>query len=288
LPFQRIAITARSDFSAKEATLDRLVRVLESLGCDVSIDPARCDVPLLHRCRRFKGLENIDLVIIVGGDGTVLRTARELKDLRIPLLTVNHGTVGFLAELGTNEIEQELPETLHSGTLEERQLLSCLVLHEGETVLEGQVLNEIVISQGAIARLIELRTTVSGQPLTVFRADGVIIATPTGSTAYSLAAGGPIVHPKIAAAILTPINAHAFSQKPLVIPADEEVDVEVLPRESKFEHIDVSLTLDGQVHHSLHRGDHVHVKAHPECLKFLRRRRDTFYETLRGKLGWGE
>ena len=287
--FHHIALTARSEIQDKEVTLQQIVQAVESTGADLCIDPVHCDVPALKKCKRFEELKNFDLIIILGGDGTTLRAVRDLKDFSTPLLTVNRGTVGFLAEVDTNEIETLMPELLKgNGTIEERQMLTCHVLRDGNDIIQGHVLNEVVISQGAIARLIELKTSIGGQPLAIFRADGLIIATPTGSTAYSLAAGGPIVHPRSHETILTPINAHAFNQKPLVIPSDEEIDVEILPRESKFEHIEVSLTLDGQTHHPLKRGDHVIVTEHPERIRFLKRKRDTFYETLRGKLGWGE
>ena len=154
--------------------------------------------------------------------------------------------------------------------------------------MRGIALNEIVVSQGAIARIIELRTSVGGKPLAVFRSDGLIVATPTGSTAYSLSAGGPVIDPHLPAMILTPINAHAFSQKPFVMDAEASVDIEILPRETQFEDAHVSLTLDGQVHHALERGDHVVCTAHPERVRFLRRRNDSFVDTLREKLRWGE
>ncbi len=287
--FPRIGITARSEFADKEELLQKLIRMCEEAGAEVQIDPLRCDFPALKECKRFKTLSDLDLIIVLGGDGTTLRTVRDLKDPCIPLLTINRGTVGFLASLDTTEIDSVLPLLLQGkGAIEERQLLSCKVLRDGKEVLQGIALNEVVVSQGAIARIIELNVHVSGEPLTVFRADGLIIASPTGSTAYSLSAGGPIVHPDIPAIILTPINAHAFSQKPLIIPAAKTVDIEILPRESKFEDVQVSLTFDGQIHHSLTRGDHVVCKMHSQHIRFLKTQKDTFFETLRKKLGWGE
>lgn len=286
--FKRIGITARSEIADKEEVLQKLVQVIESAGAEVFLDKEHCSVPSLAHFKTFREFANLDLIVILGGDGTTLRTVRELKDTRIPLLTVNRGTVGFLASLDTSEIESVLPLLLQGqGSIEERQLLRCSVSREEKEFLEGVALNEVVVSQGAIARIIELKVYVGNEPLTVFRADGLIIATPTGSTAYSLSAGGPIVHPQIAAIILTPINAHTLSQKPLVIPATESIAIDVLPRESKFQKIEVSLTFDGQIHHPLQGGDRVTVTEFPNRIRLLRRKRDIFYETLRDKLKWG-
>lgn len=303
-PFRRIALTSRSEIEGKEETLKKIVQIVEQAGGEVYIDPARCSVPALAKCKRFSELHNFDLIIILGGDGTTLRVVRDLKDLRIPLLTVNRGQVGFLAECTALEIEEVLPPLLRGeGMIEERLLLSCRVLrpapqhqalHAGagcsqsKEILSGMALNEVVVSQGPIARLIELRTSVNGAPLTVFRADGLIVATPTGSTAYSLSAGGPILPPSVEAILLTPINAYAFNQKPLVLSSSDTVEVDILPRESMYENTQVSLTLDGQTHVKLLRGDHIVVQAHSERICFLRRSKPTFFGRLREKLGWGE
>jgi NAD+ kinase len=166
--------------------------------------------------------------------------------------------------------------------------LHVLVRRNGEVLHEGFVLNEAVISQGSIARLLNLRASVNSEELTNFRADGLIVATPTGSTAYSLAAGGPIVYPTMSAMILTPINSHSFSQKPIVIPGSHKVQVQVEAKESKFHDVEVSLTLDGQSYFTLYRHDIVEVWLEKEKVQFLRRRDDTFFGTLRKKLKWGE
>lgn len=288
-PFRRIALISRSEIPGKEETLKKIVEIVEKAGGEIHIDPVHCDVPALAKCKRFKELRGFDLIIILGGDGTTLRTVQELKDFSIPLFTVNRGTVGFLAAADTEELESILPSVLRGeGIVEEREMLLCRIQRKGKELLRNLALNEVVVSQGAIARLIFLKTTVNGEPLTTFRADGLIIATPTGSTAYSLSAGGPIVHPAVQAIILTPINPHAFNQKPLEIPSTEEIAIEIPARESRYEDCEVSLTLDGQTHHALEPGDQVIVTRHSERVRFLRQSRDTFYEALRGKLGWGE
>lgn len=287
--FRTVAVTARSDIEDKERVLRQIVQTLERLGAAVYIDPVRCNVPSLAKCRRYERLANVDLIVLLGGDGTTLRTVRELQDFSIPLLAINRGTIGFLTEAETVEAGTTLEDAM-TGTLviEERQMLHCNVRRQGKDVVSGHVLNEVVVSQGAIARLIELTITIGGEPFTTIRADGVMVATPTGSTAYNLAAGGPIVHPRLRALIVTPINPYAFSQKPIVIPTHQSVEVAIPDLPTKFSDVVLSLTLDGQVHHDLHPGDVVRIAEHPERVRFLRRPGDRFYHLLQQKLKWGE
>ena len=288
-PFKNIAITSRADFEDKENVLKEIVEIAEKAGATVCVDEKNCDVASLKTCEQFGELKGFDLIIVVGGDGTILRAVKEMKDFSAPLLTVNRGTVGFLTECDTAECSKVLPSLIKGeGVIEERQMLTCKVLRDGKEVAKGHALNEIVISQGAISRLIQLKTRINDQLLATFRADGIILATATGSTAYNLAAGGPILHPSSTDIILTPINAHTFSQKPLAVPADSLIDVEIFHRETPYEDVKVSLTIDGQSHHDLSRGDHVFITTHKQKVKFLKRKEDMFYETLRTKLGWGE
>jgi len=289
LLYPRIALTARSDFENKNEIIGDIATILEKSGAKIFVDEKRCDVASLKKFERYQKLSGFDLIVVVGGDGTILRTVKEMEEFSIPLLTINRGTVGFLTELDTEECADTIPKLLRGeGHIDERQMLSYSVIRNGKAIITGHALNEVVVSQGAIARLIKLKTMINGLPLTTFRADGIIISTPTGSTAYNLAAGGAILHPSSIDTIITPINAHTLSQKSLAIPATSEIDVEVLRGESKFEDIRTSLTIDGQTHYELHRSDHVGVTQHPKKVQFLRRKKDTFYETLRDKLGWGE
>lgn len=291
LRYRKIGVTVKSDLGDRDAVVAAVLRVLREQGAEVCVDAKRRDdLPSAARFPTFDCEEKMDLLVVIGGDGTILRAVRELKDFSIPILSVNRGAIGFLAELTVEEAPSLLPAFLHGeGMVDERRLLLITGYHgDGEEFVRGHVLNEAVISQGSIARLMDLRATVNGEELTVFRADGLIIATPTGSTAYSLAAGGPVVHPSLPATILTPINSHTFTQKPIVIPNDQEVEVDVLPKVNKFGDIEVSLTLDGQIFTILQRNDRIRATAVPQTVTFLRRRQDTFYATLRKKLRWGE
>ncbi len=287
---RRVGITVKSDLEERDTALSSVLDVLEREGCEVCIDEKRSrDLPSARGMSVFTCEENFDLLLVLGGDGTILRAIREMKDFVIPVLSVNRGAVGFLSELTVDEVPSCLPLFLRGeGMIDERSMLYVQALRESQEVIAGYVLNEAVISQGSIARLVDLRATVNGEDLTTFRADGLILSTPTGSTAYSLAAGGPIVHPSLHATILTPINSHSFSQKPVVIPGEQSVEVEVLPKVNKFGDIEVSLTLDGQVFSKLQRNDRVRASTNGRTVKFLRRKQDTFYGTIRTKLGWGD
>ncbi len=291
LAYKRIGITVKSDLHHRDEVAATILTMLASSGAQVSVDERRADCFATHpEMKTFRRASDVDLLVVIGGDGTILRAVRELDCFSVPILSVNRGTVGFMAEMNVEEAEVLLPKFLAGeGVIEERSALSVTAKRGDRILHDGFVLNEAVIAQGSIARLIDLKTSINGEELTVFRADGLIISTPTGSTAYTLAAGGPIVHPEIAASILTPINSHTFNQKPIVIPGTHRVQVEVLNKKGgKFGAAQVSLTLDGQTYVALERNDVVIASVRPERVRFLRRSRETFYGTLRQKLKWGE
>jgi NAD+ kinase len=292
LQYKRVGITVKSGLDKKNEAVLKIADVLRKNGVTVLFDPRRAeDVPCAKEFPCYKEDESdIDLLLVIGGDGTILRAVRELQNFSVPILSVNRGRIGFLAEITMQESETLLPRLLAGeGVLEERLLLNVVASRkEGEKLFEGFALNEAVIAQGMISRLMEVKTTVNGEPLTTYHSDGLIIATPTGSTAYSLAAGGPVVHPSLSATILTPLNPHSFSQKPIVIPGQSVIDAEVIIRSTKFEDREVVLTIDGQTSLSLKSGDHVRAQMNGHSIRFLRRKEDTFYGTLREKLKWGE
>jgi NAD+ kinase len=289
-PYSCVGLTVKSELHAKDELVQRVIKLLKGQGMHVMIDQKRMQgVSSAKDLPEYCHGNNPDLLVVIGGDGTILRAIRELADLSVPILSINRGAVGFLAETNIDEVDALLPALLNGeGIVDERGVLQVDVLKGDDVVFSGMALNEAVIAQGTIARLLDLKAQIDGEPLTTFHADGLIIATPTGSTAYSLAAGGPIVHPSLPAVILTPINPHSFSQKPLVIPARQEVSVAVHPKHSSFHDSEVSLTLDGQVYYPLTREHSVVARLHPQTVRFLRRRQDTFYATLRKKLKWGE
>lgn len=290
LTYQRIGITAKPDLTAKDDSVQKVLDVIKKEGAEIFIDPAALDdVDCVRALPKLLPDTAVDLMIVIGGDGTILRCVRQLTDRCVPVLGINRGVLGFLAEVAMDEIETAVPSLLKGeGIIDERRMLQVRVERNDKTVFEGTALNEAVIAQGTIARLIDLRTEVSGEALATFHADGLIVATPTGSTAYALAAGGPVVHPALSALILAPINPHSLTQKPVVISGDSDVTVEVIQSGNAFQNVNVGLTLDGQVYFELNKSDRVEVRVGNEPARFLRRPHDRFFFTLRSKLRWGE
>lgn len=289
LIYKTIGLTVKPNLTEKEKTIDRIVSIVKKTGAQIAVDAkVMGDV----RCvSHYPDLAEtpVDVLLVLGGDGTILRAVRELPNFSVPLLSVNRGALGFLAEIGMDEAETLLPKLLSGdGEIEERTILQVNVVRGNAEVFNSFALNEATISQGTIARLLDMRTDISGEPLATFHADGLIVATPTGSTAYSLAAGGPVVHPRMSALILTPINPHSLTQKPIVIPGSSIVGVDILQSDPGLVTTHVSLTLDGQLYFELQKDDRVIVATHTDSVKFIRRREDTFFHTLRTKLRWGE
>jgi NAD+ kinase len=288
--YKRVGVTVKSGLEDKCKTVDAIVSILQQAGVEVLMDPKRIGaLDCATNLPEFSSEKEIDLLLVIGGDGTILRAVRELSDCSVPILSINKGRVGFLAECEFDDAAQLIPKFINGeGILDERRLINILAMRGDKEIISGFALNEAVIAQGTIARLVDLETSVNGEPLTTFHADGLIIATPTGSTAYSLSSGGPIVHPTLEAMILTPISPHSFSQKPVVIRSDAKVQIKVNTKLKKYEDTKVVLTLDGQVYVALEGNDIITITKDKRCVKFLRGKKDTFFGTLRDKLKWGE
>jgi NAD+ kinase len=229
------------------------------------------------------GKDGHDLAITLGGDGTVLFASRVLAGSDIPILPVNLGDFGFISEVGHDEW---LPayESFLSGEIEAgpRLVLEVTVVRDGRQICKFRGLNDAVVSSEGISRMVRLDVRLTEQPIGRYRADGVIVATPTGSTAYSAAAGGPILHPEMSAMILNPICPFTLSHRPIVLPDDEEINVTV----DRGQRTNVALTVDGQSLTSLLPGDIVTVRAGDRRAYIVRSNRRTFYEVLRNKLRW--
>ncbi|MDR3200090.1 MAG: NAD(+)/NADH kinase [Spirochaetales bacterium] len=224
-----------------------------------------------------------DLAISLGGDGTVLFSARILADKDIPIMPVNLGNFGFITEISKEEWKDAF-EKYTRGVLRigQRVLLRLRVVRGGEDVFSALALNDMVISSGSISKLVRLQAFVSGFPIVRYRADGVIVSTPTGSTAYSAAAGGPMLHPEMEAMQLVPICPFSLSYRPLVIPASEEVSIQV----EEGQRTDVLLTADGQDVFPLREGDMIHASVADTRIGIVQSDRRSFYTVLKEKLGW--
>jgi NAD+ kinase len=225
-----------------------------------------------------------ELIIVLGGDGTLLSVARLVGGREVPILGVNLGALGFLTEITLDELFHVLEHVLKGDfSTDERVVLNATVIRRGERMAEFNVLNDAVINKGALARIIDLETTINGEYLTTFKSDGLIISTPTGSTAYNLSAGGPIVYPSLHNMILTPICPHTLTNRPIVVP--DHVLIRIV---LKAEHQEVILTLDGQQGFSLEFNDAVEVKKAEGRVLLVKSPYRHYFEVLREKLKWGE
>jgi NAD+ kinase len=226
-----------------------------------------------------------DALVVLGGDGTLLQSAHLLGSRPVPIVGVNFGSLGFLTEITLPELYPVLEGVL-AGTYnyEERRLLHAVVTCNGETATEGDVLNDVVVTKAAVvSRIIELDVSVDGVFVSVFRADGLIVSSPTGSTAYNLAAGGPILYPDLRAMVVTPICPHMLTNRPLVLGDDATVTVRL-----HTEDVEVHVTLDGQRGVRLGREDTVTVTRSPRTLRLVKAPGRDYFEVLRTKLKWGE
>jgi NAD+ kinase len=230
----------------------------------------------------------VDLVIVLGGDGTLLAMAARIAQAKrdIPILGVNFGSLGFLTEIRIDELMSSLERVLDgAASFDERAMLEADAYRKGQQVDSRIVLNDVVFTKAALSRMIELSVSVDGGFVTRVKADGLIIASATGSTAYNLAAGGPIVHPMVNALVMTPIAPHTLTNRPVVIPGRAGIEVEAHGSSSPDE---IFVTYDGQSGYPLHEGDVVKVRMSERILRLVKTPARSYFELLREKLKWGE
>jgi len=227
--------------------------------------------------------QQADLLVVLGGDGTLLSVARAAHPHNIPILAVNLGSLGFLAEISIEELYPTL-ENILAGKfeIENRMLLNASIWRNGKKVKNHNVLNDVVINKGAVARVINLQVLVNRQYMTSYRADGLIIATPTGSTAYSLSAGGPIIHPSMHTLVLSPICPFTLTNRSILIPDQSIIQVRLAA-----EYDDVRITLDGQEGYGMCAEDILEIKKTKTSLQLIRGPNKNYYQILRDKLHWG-
>jgi NAD+ kinase len=226
---------------------------------------------------------SVDLIVVLGGDGTMISTARLLDNRSVPVLGINYGRLGYLTEIRVEEMTGALDAILAGQyRIDSRLMLAAELWRGEEKLLRNRVLNDIVVSKSALARIIEIETRLDTQMVNVFRADGLIVSTPTGSTAYNLSAGGPIIYPSMSAVVITPICPHTLSNRPLVVPDAAEIEVTLkTPKE------EVALTLDGQVGFRLEAGDRIRIVKSRTTFNLVQPLNRNYFEVLRGKLKWG-
>jgi NAD+ kinase len=283
---RRVGIVAKPDAPRAPEVIARLVDWLTSRGIEVTLEKETAGIVPAARAAaankaELPGLS--DLLIVLGGDGTLLSMARAVGDLGVPILGVNLGGLGFMTATTLDEMLPSLEAVLDGRmVVEERLMLVARVLRNGAATCEHMALNDMVITKSAMSRIISLSVSVEGQYATAYRADGLIISTPTGSTAYSLSAGGPIVFPTADALVLTPICSHTLTNRPIVLPASHRVEVTVHSDQ------EIMLTVDGQVGVGLRERDVVRIEKAAAHMRLVRFPQKDFFSVLRTKLKWGE
>lgn len=264
-----------------------LVSWLQAHGAKVVCDSETSDCIQSLAAQTLKREDipgSTDLLIVLGGDGTLLSAARLAAEHKVPILAVNLGGLGFLTTVPQDEIYSILEE-LFSGLhrVSERVMLEAEIVRGGNVIRRQIALNDAVLNKAALARIMDLELRVDDEYVTTYKSDGLILSTPTGSTAYSLAAGGPIVYPSVEAFVVSPICPHTLTNRPIVIPDSATIEIDF-----KAEDDAVFLTLDGQIGIELVRGDHIRVRKAPNKLMLVRPAKKTYYQILRSKLKWGE
>ena len=281
---QRIGIFAKRNQPDAIALALKLERWLSDRGVTVLCEEELAAKMGLPGVASAEIPPDSDMLIVLGGDGTLISVAREVGTLEKPILGVNLGSLGFLTEITTDELFPVLEQILAGDyQTSDRLMLNVMVNRGGKQIVKHQVLNDVVINKGALARIIDMKVWVNESYLTTFKADGLIISSPTGSTAYNMAAGGPIINPGSECLVITPICPHMLSNRPMIVSADASIRVEVM-----FQDEDVVLTADGQVGTLLQAGDIVEVQQASNRTRLILSPEKDYFEILRTKLRWGE
>jgi NAD+ kinase len=265
--FRRIVLIGKPNSPEIDGSLREMQRFLEQRGCEV-LQP---------------GETRADLAIVIGGDGTMLAAARSLVRHGVPLVGVNQGRVGFMTDIGHDDMQAGVGAILDGKfLLEERSLLDAEILREGKSVLRTLALNEAVVGKGAQGRLIEFELSIDGEFVYALRADGVIVATPTGSTAYAMSAQGPILHPAVPALALVPLNPHTLSARPVSVSDRSRIEISLVRA------VDARAHFDGFALTDMQEGDRLVLKRSADAVRFVHPPGYRYFATLREKLGWSE
>jgi len=288
-PFRRIGLVAKDRKPAISQDLEVIAEHLLGHGCDIVCDEEAA--ALMHdgttRVERSDLAGHVDVIVVLGGDGTLLSVAPSAAAASVPVLGINYGSLGFLTSTAREQSQRALDDLLAGNYRSSSRMMLRAQLRgapaggePGERVRD--VLNDAVVNKTSLARIVDLEVTVDGDFVSRYRADGLIVSTPTGSTAYSLAAGGPIVRPEVEAIVVAPISPHSLANRPLVLPGDAHIGVRLLSDDQ-----DIVLTLDGQEGIHVHPGEDVAIERSPYRFELLSTSRLSYFEVLRTKLKWG-
>ena len=293
--FRRVALIGKyqpQGTRAHDPVMDEIADFLTAQGCEVVLERSSCGcgegiAPTTHCRHPVLSVDQIgeqcDLGLVVGGDGTMLGIGRQLAPYGVPLIGLNRGRLGFITDIALGEYAETLRPML-AGEYDEdhRSLIQARVVREGETVFEALAMNDVVVNRGATSGMVELRVSVGRNFVATQRADGLIIATSTGSTAYALSAGGPLLHPSIPGWVMVPIAPHTLSNRPILLPDAEDVTIEVVNDR------DASANFDMQSLASLRQGDQIVVRRSEFHVRFLHPRGWSYFDTLRRKMHWNK
>lgn len=285
--FKRIGLVGRPGHSGVVTSMSRLIACLRSKDLSIMMDDATSELmgnTTVEVGSRMQLSASCDLVIVVGGDGSMLNVAKQVASEGVPVIGINRGNLGFLTDILPDEIETQLDEVLAGKfTVENRFLLDAILNGAEENKALGSALNDVVLHPGKAAQMIEFELFVNGKFVYSQESDGLIVATPTGSTAYSLSAGGPIMHPDLNAVVLVPMYPHSLNSRPIVIDGDCEIKLVVAAKES----LQPQVSCDGDVCYTASAGDEIIVTKKSVPLKLIHPNNHSFYQTCRSKLGWG-
>lgn len=285
--FQRIGIIIKPSDERLREVLGNLLPFLQSKGLQLYFDESVRvngfdEEPILSRAALAKQCEAI---IVIGGDGTLLNAARTIVEHNIPLIGVNIGRLGFLVDVSPDEMTTQLDAILDGHYyLEERTLLQASVYRQGKLMTESLALNDVVLHIRDAVRMIEFETRINGQLVHLQRADGIVVSTPTGSTAYSLSGGGPILHPDLDATVLVPICPHTLSNRPIVVSGQSKIEIQLMPHS----HTRAQVAFDGQANFDVEPEDIITIGRHPQKLSLIHPKAYDYYHILREKLHWSE
>jgi NAD+ kinase len=275
-----------SSTAASRQVLEDIVDYLDEFGCDVAIEHDTASntgiigLPVMDVAQIGQAC---DLCLVVGGDGTMLGIGRQLAQYGVPLIGINQGRLGFITDIPLGDYRATLAPMLEGDYEEDRRtVMHARVVRDGQVVFEARAMNDVVVNRGATSGMVELRVEVDGRFVANQRADGLIIATPTGSTAYALSAGGPMLHPALDGWLMVPIAPHTLSNRPIVLPDDTEIAIELVAGR------DASANFDMQSLASLLHGDRITVRRSQHRVRFLHPRGWSYFDTLRKKLHWNE
>ncbi len=290
--YKNIGIIANPTKPESAQGIERVLKKLHQYDVSIYIDEESCKLVEKSKCSSYEKVkvvdrlvlpDKVDVILVLGGDGTFLTVAKLVDKKPVPLLGINFGTLGFLTEIPIEKIEECIDKLIAGEFIvENRPVLRVKVVRKNGHILIYRCVNEVAIKRDTLARIIEIDVDADGEYLTTFRGDGVIVATPTGSTAYSLSAGGPILYPTLNAMLLTPICPHTLTMRPLVLKGETCLTVKL-----KTESENVMVIFDGQEGIELRIGDLIEITRSPYDLLILRDPAKSYFETLREKLKWG-